>query len=122
MIGTFFFQGVEPDHLQVQIIVWQHLAGLCDETVDVQHFPGALIGRAHGPADILTDPAGIDLVFVGFNIQFHEDLLLFRDHREFDAGGMFRSEPYRLIGGPGLFDHGPDAGIVGMDGVLWEIG
>ena len=70
--------GVEPDELEVEVVVGQHLAGLRGEALDVLHVALALVGRAHGAADVLADPAGVKTVFVVGEIEVHWIWMFFR--------------------------------------------
>ena len=58
----------KPGHLQIQIVIGQGLTLGGVIALDVVHFCAALVGAAHGSANILADPASQDLVPQGIVI------------------------------------------------------
>ena len=72
---TDALNGVQPNELQIEVIVGENDVCLGGVSLDIQNLVRSLEGTAHRAADVLTNPASIDLVLVFFSIESDFDVV-----------------------------------------------
>jgi hypothetical protein len=61
-IDAFVLEELEPDELEVEVVVGGGFVGHRVEIVECVGVAAALVGCAERSADVLAEPAGVDLV------------------------------------------------------------